>query len=195
MAVLLFPLILHAVGLRIRQLAQFPGYSTMFLVGAALVIFLCRTDYVSSPWARSLISMERRWTQRLVSSVLLAPRERWLGKGNWVILASPYFIPAASLLMWLLSILILPAPLRSLVLGVGVAYHVASVIIQWKIGTEESRRLGWLFGVAFLIPANLFLIGAAYGFALDGFAGLAQFLTDIFKPLAQGLRWITQQSL
>jgi len=171
-AVALFPLILHAVGLRIRQLAQYPVYSTMFISGAALVVILCRTEFVESPWVRSAISIERRWTQGLISRLLFAPRERWLGKGNWVILAGPYFIPVASMLMWLASGLIFPAPLRSLVLGIGVAYHVASVIVQWKDGTKESRRLGWRFGALFLIPANLFVVGAGYGFALNGFTGL-----------------------
>jgi hypothetical protein len=102
-----------------------------------------------------------------------------------VILASPYFIPVASMLMWLVSGLIFPAPLRSLVLGIGVAYHVASVIVQWKDGTKESRRLGWRFGALFLLPANLFVVGAGYGFALNGFAGLLEFIVDVFKPLFQ----------
>lgn len=187
-AVILFPLILHAVGLRIRQLAQYPVYSTMFISGAALVVLLCRTDYVENPWIRSAISIERRWTQGLISRLLFAPRERWLGKGNWVILASPFFLPVASMLMWLVSGLILPAPLRSLVLGLGVAYHVASVIIQWKDGTRESRRLGHWFGILFLIPANLFVIGACYGFALNGFAGLLQFVSDVFQPIFRFVR-------
>lgn len=183
LATLLFPFVLHAVGMRIRQLANYPVYSTMFLSGAALVVVLCRTEFVHAEWLRSAIAIERKWTQGLVSRLLFAPRERWLGKGNWVILASPYFLPVASMVMWLLSGLCLPASLRCFVLGVGVAYHIASVIIQWKLGTKESRRLGSWFAILFLIPVNLFVIGAAYGFALDGFSGLLQFLSDVFQPL------------
>ena len=183
LATLLFPFVLHAVGIQIRQLANYPVYSTMFLSGAALVVVLCRTEFVHAEWLRSAIAIERKWTQGLVSRLLFAPRERWLGKGNWVILASPYFLPVASMVMWLLSGLCLPASLRCFVLGVGVAYHIASVIIQWKLGTKESRRLGSWFAILFLIPVNLFVIGAAYGFALDGFSGLLQFLSDVFQPL------------
>jgi hypothetical protein len=191
-AAICFPFLLHAVGLQIRQLTQYPVYSTMFVAGAAFVVILCRTEFVDHAWVRSAIATERRWTQGLISRLLLAPRERWLGKGNWVILASPYFVPVASMLMWVMSWLIFPAPLRSLILGLGVAYHVASVIIQWRIGTRESRRLGIWFGILFLIPANLFVIGAGYGFALNGFAGLYQFLGDVFGPLIQGLRSLIQ---
>jgi hypothetical protein len=190
-AALLFPFVLHAVGLRIRQLAEFPGYSVMFLAGAGLVVVLCRTDTVHSSWVRSAISLERKWTQGLISRLLLAPPARrpgdhWLGKGNWVILASPYFLPIASILMWMASGLLLPASLRSFVIGIGVAYHVASVVIQWRFGTRESRRLGIWFGILFLIPANLMVIGAGYGFALGGFGGLFQFFKDVFQPLWSG---------
>lgn len=180
---MLFPLILHAVGLRIRQLANYPVYSTMFLTGVASVVFLCRTDFIHAPWVRSAIALERRWTQTLISRLFMAPHGGWLGKGNWVILASPFFLPVASMLLWLASGLILPAFLRSLVIGIGVAYHIASVILQWQMGTKESRRLRPWFAVLFLIPANLFVIGAAYGFALNGFTGLFQFVGDVFEPL------------
>lgn len=191
-AAICFPLILHAVVLQIRQLTQYPVYSTMFVSGAAFVVILCRTEFVDHAWVRTAITIERWATQGLISRLLLAPRERWLGKGNWVILASPYFVPVASMLMWIMSWLIFPPSLRSLVLGLGVAYHVASVIIQWRIGTKESRRLGAWFGILFLIPANLFVIGAGYGFALNGFAGLFEFLRNVFQPLFQGLRSLTQ---
>jgi hypothetical protein len=182
-----FPFVLHAVGLRIREMAQYPLYSMMFLAGAGLVVTLCRTDYVQATWVRSAIAIERRFTQGLFSRLFLAPRGGWLGKGNWVILASPYFLPVASLFMWFASWILYPS-LRSFVLGVGVAYHIASVIIQWKSGTKESRRLGKWFAVLFLVPANLFVIGAGYGFALNGFAGLFQFARDVFEPILHGLR-------
>jgi hypothetical protein len=191
LATILFPLILHAVGLRIRQLADYPVYSTMFLAGVALVVFLCRTDHIEAPWVRSAIAMERKCTQSLVSRLLMAPRDRWLGEGNWVILASPFFLPVASILMWLASGLIFPEFLRSLVIGIGVAYHIASVIIQWHTGTKESRRLGTWFAILFLVPANLFVIGAAYGFALNGFAGLVEFVGDVFGPIGQGFQQLT----
>lgn len=189
-ATLLSPFILHAVGLWIRQLSSFPVYSAMFAAGAGLVIFLCRTDAVDSPIVRSAIAFERRCTQGIISRLLLAPKGRWLGKGNWVILASPYFLPVAMILLWFMSWFIFPAVLRSFVIGFGVAYHVASVIIRWTAGSPESRRLGTRFAYLFLVPANLFVIGAGYAFALNGFTGLFVFIKDVFRPIWGAVQWL-----
>jgi hypothetical protein len=189
-ATLLSPFILHAVGLWIRQLAAFPVFSAMFAAGAGLVIYLCRTDVIDSPMVRSAIAFERRCTQGIISRLLLAPQGRWLGKGNWVILASPYFLPVAMILLWIMSWFIFPAALRSFVIGFGVAYHVASVIIRWKSGSPESRRLGMRFAILFLVPANLFVIGAGYAFALKGFTGLLVFVKDVFRPITAALHWL-----
>jgi hypothetical protein len=117
-------------------------------------------------------------------------REHWLGKGNWVTLSSPYWLPTASVLLWLASGFLLPAPLRSFVIGFGVAYHVASVLFQWHYGTNELRRLGHRFVTLFLIPANLLVIGTGYAFALDGFSGLIQFFHDVFEPVLIAYRWL-----
>lgn len=197
-AAVLGPLILHAIGLWVRRIGQFPLYSLLFAIGAGVVIVLCRTDIVTSTWVRKSIETERRLTQSLLAMLMLNPFRRliapyatkhphahWLGKGNWVILASPYFLPSASIFLWLLSGLFLPAPFRSFVIGFGVAYHVASVVLQWLHGTNELRRLGRKFAVMFLIPANLMVIGSGYAFALAGFAGLYQFLRDVFAPLKE----------
>jgi hypothetical protein len=200
-AAVLSPFILHAIGVWIRRIGQYPLYASLFASGAAVVLVLCCTDVVHSRWIRHLIAAERGLTQSLLSVLMLYPvsrmmkpfdaihpHSRWLGKGNWVILASPYFLPAASIVLWCVSWFIFPAPLRSFVIGVGVAYHVAAVILQWKHGTSEFRRLGQKFTVLFLIPANLMVIGAGFAFALDGFRGLVTFVNDIFSPLT--LEWI-----
>jgi hypothetical protein len=107
-----------------------------------------------------------------------------LGNGNWVMLSSPYCFPTASILLWLASGFLLPAFLRSFVIGFGVAYHIASVILQWKFGTSELRRLGRKFTILFLVPANLIVIGTGIAFALNGFTGLIQFGHDVLAPLA-----------
>jgi hypothetical protein len=117
-------------------------------------------------------------------------RDHWLRKGNWVMLSSPYWLPTASILLWLASGFLLPAPLRSFVIGFGVAYHVASVLFQWHYGTSELRRLGQRFVTLFLIPANLLVIGTGYAFALDGFSGLIQFSHDVFEPVLIAYRWL-----
>jgi hypothetical protein len=99
-------------------------------------------------------------------------------------LSSPYCFPTASILLWLASGFLLPAFLRSFVIGFGVAYHIASVILQWKLGTSELRRLGRRFTFLFLVPANLIVIGTGIAFALNGFTGLIQFGHDVLAPLA-----------
>jgi len=207
MAAILAPLFLHAIGLWIRRIGQYPVYATLFAAGAGIVVVLCRTDIATNPWVRNAVAYERRLTQSLLAMVFLYPISRlvgtpdpnhpwsrWLGKGNWVILASPYFIPAASIVLWLLSWVILPAPLRSFVIGFGVAYHVASVVLQWVHSTSELRRLGRKFCVLFLIPANLLVIGCGFAFALNGFTGLFQFMHDIIAPLQQAWEWVTASS-
>lgn len=114
---------------------------------------------------------------------------RWLGKGNWLMLCSPYCFPAASILLWLISGILL-APLRSFAIGFGVAYHVASVLLQWHFGTNELRRLGDRFCALFLIPANLIVVGTGYAFALNGFEGLFQFAHDVFEPIRLAFQWL-----
>ncbi len=201
------PLIVHAVGLWMRKLDEYPVRATMFALGASVVVVLCRTDLVNQPWVQRLIGWERRITQSLFSFLLLSPftnvlsdrilgpnleqhPRRFLGPSNWIVLASSYVFPAASLLLWLTSWLVLPATLRSLVLGFGVAYHVASGILQWVHGAPELQQLGRKFCVMFLIPANLLVIGAGFAFALDGFTGLYRFALDVVSPLRAAWGWI-----
>lgn len=114
---------------------------------------------------------------------------RWLGKGNWLMLCSPYCFPTASILLWLVSWFLL-APLRSFAIGFGVAYHIASVILQWHFGTNELRRLGDRFCALFLIPANLIVVGTGYAFALNGFEGLFQFAHDVYEPIRLAFQWV-----
>jgi hypothetical protein len=109
-------------------------------------------------------------------------------------LSSPYWLPTASILLWLVSGFLLPAPLRSFIIGFGVAYHVASVLFQWHYGTNELRRLGDRFVTLFLIPANLLVIGTGYAFALDGFSGLIKFFHDALEPLLMVYRWLRSAS-
>lgn len=128
----------------------------------------------------------------------------WLADDNWLIRTSPYFFPAASILLWLLSSLFLPEFLRSFVLGLGVSYHLLSVYVQLrsslflnpdanpddtssKNAKEQPlgypKRFLWLF----LIPMNLLVFTSGYAFALQGFAGLRQLLSDLTGPL--GILW------
>ena len=198
---ILSPLIVHAIGLWMRRFWDYPVYTVMFALGATVVLILCRTPLVRQPIVRELIRMERQSTHFLLSLIALrplrrilfpkSPPERWLSRGNWLSLSSPFFLPLASIFLWFATWFILPASLRSFIVGFGVAYHIASVLFQWKHGTSEMRQLGNQFCMLFLIPANLMVIGTGYAFALNGFHGLAQFFHDVLHPLAAAWQMIS----
>jgi len=200
---ILSPLIVHAIGLWMRRFWDYPVYTVMFALGATVVIVLCRTPLIQNPIIRHLIRLERQSTHFLLSHIALrplgrilfpkTPPERWLSRSNWLTLSAPFFLPLASIFLWFATWFFLPASLRSFIVGFGVAYHVASVVFQWKHGTSEMRQLGSKFCMLFLIPANLMVIGTGYAFALNGFHGLAQFLHDVLQPLA--LAWQMLSSL
>jgi len=198
---ILSPLIVHAIGLWMRRFWDYPIYTLMFALGATVVLIVCRTSLVQHSSVRQLIRLERQSTHFLLSLIalrplgrLLSPKnppERWLSRANWLSLSSPFFLPLASIFLWFATWFILPASLRSFIVGFGVAYHIASVVVQWRHGTSEMRRLGNKFCMLFLIPANLMVIGTGYAFALNGFHGLAQFMHDVFQPLAVAWQMIS----
>ena len=189
MAVATLPFTLYAWGNLLNQCATYPGYATMFGIGIFLFILLARTTIAQSAFARRFIELERDLTQSVLALAMLHPvvgygknenkgsRVRWLGRGNWVMLAAPYFVPTATIVLWLGS-LILFQSLRSLVLGFGVSYHMVAVLIQCQTGTSELRRLGRKFCWMFLPAMNLLVAGCVAAFALNGFTGVGDFLFD-----------------
>ncbi len=94
-------------------------------------------------------------------------------------LAAPYFVPTATILLWLVSLLLF-ASLRCLVLGFGISYHITAVAIQCQTGTSEVRRLGRKFCWMFLPAANLFVAGLVAAYSLNGFTGMGDFAYDWF---------------
>ena len=108
---------------------------------------------------------------------------------NWLRSASPFFLPSAPMLLWLLSALVLPASLRCLTLGVGIAYHLLSVYVELcEIPPHElgfTRRFAWCF----IIPMNIAVFGITYAFALKGFSGIPCFLLELGHPLRTLRGW------
>ena len=171
----------------IRQCIQWERNFTQTLFAYALMLPWSQWSQKTSEDPSSL-PFEADSLQTDPSPTIRRPA-RWLGKGNWLMLCSPYCFPAASILLWLVSWFLL-APLRSFAIGFGVAYHVASVILQWHFGTNELRRLGDRFCTLFLIPANLIVVGTGYAFALNGFEGLFQFAQDVLEPIRLAFQWL-----
>lgn len=102
---------------------------------------------------------------------------------NWLTRCAPFFLPSAPMLLWLASALILPAFLRCLVLGAGLAYHLLSVYVELRhtnpTHLQLDRRLIWCF----ILPMNVVVFGITYAFALKGFTGITSFLFSLGKPL------------
>ena len=189
LAVISWPLTLYAWGMLLYQTPSFPGYSLMFLIGVVLFVLLARTSLAQTGFASRFIELERDLTQSVLALAMLHPvvgygknqnkgsRVRWLGRGNWIMLAAPYTIPTATIILWLVSLILFEA-LRSLILGFGVSYHLTAVLIQCQEGTSELRRLGRKFCWLFLPPANLFVAGCVASFALNGFSQIGEFMID-----------------
>ena len=104
-------------------------------------------------------------------------------------LAAPYFVPTATIILWLLS-LVLFQSLRSLVLGFGISYHLSAVAFQCKAGTSEVRRLGRRFCWMFLPTMNLLVAGMIAAYALNGFTCVGDFLYDWLGIPIMIVKWV-----
>lgn len=193
LAVLTLPLTFFAWWKLIYQVQTYPGYSLLFVIGVGFFVLLVRTTLAQTGFARRLVALERDLTQSVLAFAMLHPvigygtgyganqnkgsRVRWLGRGNWIILAAPYFVPTATIILWLVS-LILFQSLRCVVLGFGISYHITAVAMQCRSGTSEVRRLGRKFCWMFLPAANFLVAGLVAAYALNGFSGIGDFLYD-----------------
>ncbi|MFM2013921.1 MAG: hypothetical protein RLZZ396_2705 [Planctomycetota bacterium] len=215
----LSPLIFATMLFWLARSTKYPIYASMFWIGFAATLALTRSKWVSSKILKTAIRWERRITQSLFSLVLLQPTSTilrwvktklgiqkkmemdspgstvWFADDNWLVRTSPYFLPTASILLWIVSIVFLPAFLRSFILGIGVAYHLLSVYIQLtspvpnETNLSYPKRFLWLF----LVPMNLLVFATGYAFALEGFSGLQQVFTDLLWPVTWA-RQLIQQS-
>jgi hypothetical protein len=200
LAVASWPLTTYAWGLLLAKIPSYPFYSLMFGAGVLAVVCLARTSIARSTFVLRLIEIERDITQSILAFAMLHPvvgfgenlnkgsRVRWLGRGNWIMLAAPYFIPTAAIAIWVLS-LILFQSLRSLALGFGISYHVIALVVQFRNGSSELRRLGKRFCWMFLPAMNFLIVGCAAAFALNGFAGIGEFLYDSSQLPSLVWRW------
>jgi hypothetical protein len=205
MAVASLPLTTRAWISLLYQSPSYPGYLTAFVAGSVAFVLVARTNIARSGIATRVIEFERDVTQSLLATMMLHPvvgfgkrdinhngkgsRVRWLGRGNWVMLAAPYFIPTTAILLWLVS-LILFQSLRSLILGFGISYHLVAVVYQCRSGTSELRRLGSRFCWMFLPAANFMMAGCATAFALNGFTGVGDFLSDWARMPYELFHWL-----
>ncbi len=200
-AVLTIPLSFYAWGKLFYQVQTYPGYFLMFAIGVGLFVLLARTTLAQTAFVRRVVELERDLTQSILAFAMLHPvvgygknqtkgsRVRWLGRGNWIMLAAPYFVPTATVILWLVS-LILFQSLRSLVLGFGISYHVTAVAIQCRTGTSETRRLGRKFCWMFLPAINFLVAGLVAAYSLNGLGGIGDFSYDWSEPPRMLIAWL-----
>ena len=200
-ALLTMPFTFYAWGNLIYQVQTYPGYSLMFAIGVGLFVLLARTTLAQSAFANRMVELERDLTQTILAFAMLhaakggstnqskGSRVRWLGRGNWIMLAAPYVVPTATIALWLVSLLLFQ-PLRSVVLGFGISYHLTAVVIQCRTGTSETRRLGRKFCWMFIPATNFFVAGMAAAYALNGFRGMGDFSYDWTDPLRMLFTWL-----
>ncbi len=198
------PFLLVAIANRIWESLDSPVYLVMFFAGLGLLWFASRTSFANSFGTKLVFRWLHDATQTFVSMLMLhpivsirkndaspeLPRIRWLGKGNWVMLASPYIFPLSTAVLWLVS-LVLFAPLRSFVLGLGLGLHLSYVLYQAYQGTSELRRLGKRFCWMFLPVANAAVVGLVFSFAIDGIDGVRDFLVDAITLPNRTWSWIS----
>lgn len=102
---------------------------------------------------------------------------------NWLTLCAPFFLPSAPMLLWLASALILPAFIRCLVLGAGLAYHLLSVYVELRSASLSRLKLDPRLIWSFILPMNIVVFGITYAFALKGFTGITSYLFALGQPI------------
>ena len=198
------PLTVYAWVRLVYKFQTYPAYSFLFGLGVFLFILLARTTIAQSTFATRIIELERDLTQFVLAWAMLHPvvgygkndkkgsRIRWLGRGNWIMLAAPYFLPTSTVALWLVS-LILFQSFRCLILGFGISYHLAAVLIQYRAGTSELRRLGRKFCWMFLPAINFLVAGCVAAFALNGLTSIGDFLYDWISLPQLIINWLWTQ--
>lgn len=183
------PCTLYAITLGLWDSLASLVYLVAFIAGLGVVWFAYRTDLRRWDVVKTLFRWMHDASQFVIATIMLHPvvsirskrptpnesRVRWLGKGNWIMLVTPYVIPLSAVMFWLLGLVLIPT-LRSFLLGTGLGVHLLYVLHQWTHGTPELTRLGKRFCWMFLPAANLMIAGLVFAFAIDGFSGTSRYL-------------------
>lgn len=103
---------------------------------------------------------------------------RFIGRGNWLIMLAPYFLPTISLLLIPFFVLA-PTPIRQVfaaLLGISWGYHAWSTVRETHRGQTDLQRAGWIFSWLFLPTANLITMMGTLAIASSGLTGARVFL-------------------
>lgn len=108
------------------------------------------------------------------------------GKGNWLIVLAPYFVPTFPLIVMLFGTVFdwLNKPMPDVylpVLGLMFGYHLISNIYQIHPKQTDFIKAGWLFSFLFLPTANLLSFGLVWSYAANKGRAVTQWLELIEK--------------
>lgn len=102
---------------------------------------------------------------------------RFEGKGNWLIIAAPYFFPFFCMVYIIIaSVFLIFFPLGifyNLFLGYFVGYYIDAVFSQIHDKQTDLIELGPIFCLMFLPSANLWMMGNLLAYNVKGFDGIA----------------------
>lgn len=113
------------------------------------------------------------------------------GKGNWLIVVSPYFFPLC--LFFLIVIISLFSEKMpegywiNGILGYFFAYHVASMLVQIHGDQPDFKEAGFMFCLLFLPSANIFSCSLVLAFNNGGFLFMQRYLEIIYKLILKDL--------
>ena len=98
------------------------------------------------------------------------------GEGNWLIIIAPYFFPLFGLIaMIAISVytrVASPNLIFNIVMGFVLGYHLDAVGSQIHEKQTDLPKVGYYFCAAFLLPANLWMIGSMFAFNSKGWDGV-----------------------
>ncbi len=183
-----------------RDIGSEPWRIVSFLIGIAIFMVAWRSWLATTRIGNWLIQFEHELTHMIFAiltfhpvigfraSVARGSHIRFVGEGNWLITAAPYFFPTAAVFLWFFS-WFLPIqflPWSSLALGIAMGYHIVSTIRETHVEQNDLKEIGFGFSWLFLPFANLWILGLLVAFAHRGVAGVSLFLGRMVEPL----RWI-----
>jgi hypothetical protein len=105
------------------------------------------------------------------------------GKGNWLITASPYFVPTICIFMitvfaW---VPIFSDSVANALIGAAFAYHVTSTYRETHRKQTDLQELGFVWCFAVLPTANLVVNGMVLAHVLGGVSNIPVFLNNIWN--------------
>lgn len=205
LAFLATPLILWSLGCLAFRLISAPTFSLIPFLGGAVAFGVLWNRWLGKSRVGSLlITLEHELTHALFAVLTFHPivgfrasirrggHVRFAGKGNWMIVAAPYFFPSAAIALFLMAYFLPFAslPWQSLLLGVATTYHVLSTLRETHDDQQDLHLLGKPFCWLFLPAANLAVLGLLISFAHSGPEGVSHLLSGIRQPVDAALQYL-----